>query len=258
MPAIDSFLVGRFLVFTLVLARTGGLVMTAPIFGYRAIPLRVRILLAVALSLLVTSVWLGTSLPPIEGWSGLALLLANEVLVGALLGVGVSILLAGVQVAGQLVAQLSGVSLGDVFNPDSGESVSAISQLFTMLVLAVFVALGGHRLMTEALLDTFVWAPPGLANLGDSYVDVLTGIVSHSFSLGIRAAAPIAVALLISTLVLGLIGRTLPQLNILAVGLGINSLVVLGLLFVSVGAVAWTFEEPLVDVLVTLRDAVRP
>jgi flagellar biosynthesis protein FliR len=258
MSSLESLLVGRFLLFTLVLARTGGLVMTAPIFGHRAIPLRVRVLLAVALSLLVTSVSLGTSLPPIDGLGALGLLLANEALVGALLGIGVSILLSGVQVTGQLAAQLSGVSLGEVFNPESGENISAISQLFTMLVLAVFVALGGHRLMTESLLDTFAWAPPGHANLGHSYTEVLSGIVSQSFSLGIRAAAPIAVALLISTLVIGLISRTLPQLNIMAVGLGLNSLVVLGLLFVSVGVVAWTFEEPMVDVLVTLRDAVRP
>jgi flagellar biosynthetic protein FliR len=258
MPAMDSFLVGRLLVFALVLARTGGLVMTAPIFGYRAIPLRVRVLLAVVLSLLVTSVWLGTSLPPIEGWSGLGLLVANEVLVGALLGVGVSLLLAGVQVAGQLVSQLSGISFGESFNPELGENVSAISQLFTILILAVFVALGGHRMMTEALLDTFVWAPPGYANLGNSYVEVLTGIVTQSFSLGIRAAAPIAVALLLSTLILGLIGRTLPQLSNLGVAASVNSLVLVGMLFVAVGAVAWTFEEPLVQVLVTLRDTVRP
>jgi flagellar biosynthetic protein FliR len=257
MPAMDSFLVGRLLLFALVLARTGGLVMTAPIFGYRAIPLRVRVLLALALSLLVTSVWLGTSLPPIEDWTGFGLLVANELLVGALLGVGVSLLLAGVQVAGQIVSQLSGISFGELFNPELGENVSPISQLFTMLTLAVFVALGGHRLMTEALLDTFVWAPPGYANLGASYVDILVGIVTQSFSLGIRAAAPIALALLLSTLVLSLVSRTLPQLGHFAVGASVNSLVLLGMLFVAVGAVTWTFEEPLLQVLVTVRDSLR-
>jgi flagellar biosynthesis protein FliR len=258
MSALESLLVGRFVIFALVLARTGGLVLTAPIFGYRAIPLVVRIVLAVALSLLVTSVCLGTSLPPIDGLGGFGLLLVKETLLGMLLGVGVSILLAGVLVAGQLVSQLSGVSLGDAFSTGWGENVSPVSQLFTMLALAVFVASGGHRLMTEALLDTFVWAPPGHAVVGASWVDVLTGVVTQSFSLGIRAAAPIMIALLVSNLVLGLVGRTLPQINMLGVGVGLNAMLMLGLLCLSLGVVAWTFQGPMVDILVLLRDAAKP
>jgi flagellar biosynthesis protein FliR len=257
MSALDMLLVGRFLIFTLVLARTGGLVLTAPIFGYRGIPVTVRIVLAVALSMLVTSVCLGTPPPAVEGLGGYGLLLAKEALLGMLLGVGVSILLAGVQVAGQLVSQLSGVSLGEAFSPGLGESVSPVSQLFYMLALAVFVASGGHRLMTEALLDTFVWAPPGHAVLGGSYVDVLTSIVTQSFVLGIRAAAPIMVALLCSTLVLAFVGRALPQINLLGVGVGVNSMMLLGLLCLSLGVIAWTFQGPLVDVLVELRGAIR-
>jgi flagellar biosynthetic protein FliR len=257
MSALESLLVGRFLIFTLVLVRTGGLVMTAPIFGYRGIPLRVRIVLAVALSLLVTSVCLGTSLPPIDGLGGYGRMLANEALLGMLLGIGVSILLAGVQVAGQLISQLSGISLGNVFSPGLGENVSPVSQLFYMLTLAVFVATGGHRLMTEALLDTFVWAPPGHAVMGDTWVGVLTSVVNQSFVLGIRAAAPIAIALLVSTLVLGLVGRTLPQINMMGVGLGLNAMMLLGLLCLSLGVVAWTFQQPMVDVIVQLRDAAR-
>jgi flagellar biosynthesis protein FliR len=257
MSSLEYLLVGRFVIFTLVLVRTSGLVMTAPIFGYRGIPLRVRIVLAVALSCMVTSVCLGTSLPPVNGLSGYGLLVANEALLGMLLGVGVSILLVGVQVAGQLVSQLSGISLGDVFSPDAGENVSPVAQLFYMLTLAVFVATGGHRLMTEALLDTFQWAPPGHAVFSQAWVDVLTGIVSQSFVLGIRAAAPIMLALLVSTLVLGLVARAVPQINALGVGLGLNAMMLLGLLCVSLGIVAWTFQEPMVDVLVQLRDAVR-
>jgi flagellar biosynthesis protein FliR len=63
---------------------------------------------------------------------------------------------------------------------------------------------------------------------------------------------------MVSTLVLGLVGRAVPQINIMAVGVGLNTLMLLGLSCLTLGVVAWTFQQPLVDVLVQLRNAVHP
>jgi flagellar biosynthetic protein FliR len=255
---LETFLISRFMVFTLVLARTGTLLMTAPIFSTQACPRRVRALLAVAMSLLVTPAFLGTSMPPVENTVEYGRLLVNEALVGLLMGLGVNILFSGIQVAGQIVSQLSGLSLADVFSPGFEEDVSVFSQLFYFLTLAVFVAVGGHRIMTQALLDTFAASPPGHAELGKNFVEVLVGILSQSFVLGIRAAAPLMVALLLSNLVLGLISRTLPQINVIAVGFSLNALLTLGVLFLTVGAAAWTFQDPTLDVLHRVHDALVP
>src|SRR6476646_9384520 len=236
MPGLEGFLIGRFMVFTLVLARTGALVMIAPIFSTQSLPRRVRGLLAVAMSLLVTPAFLGTSMPAAENMGEYCRILASEALVGLLLGFGMNILFSGIQVAGQIVSQLSGLSLADVFNPGFEEDVSVFSQLFYFLTLAVFVAIGGHRIMMQALLDTFAASPPGHAELGKNFVEVLVGILSQSFVLGIRAAAPLMVALLLSNLVLGLISRTLPQINVIAVGFSLNALLTLSILFLTVGA----------------------
>ncbi len=229
--------------------------MTAPIFGTQAMPRQVRALLAVAMSLLVTPVFLHASMPPTENLAEYGRLLANEVLVGLLLGLAMNVLFSGIQVAGQLVSQLSGLSLSDVFNPGFNEDVSIFSQLFYFLTLAVFVAVGGHRIVTQALLETFSALPPGHAALGGNVVEVLTNITTQAFALGIRAAAPLLVALLLSNLVLGLISRTLPQINVIAVGFGLNSLLTLGLLFLSIGAAAWTFQEPTIDVMQRVQEA---
>jgi len=255
MTGLETFLISRFMVFTLVLARTGTLLMTAPLFGSQALPRRVRGLLAVAMSLLVTPVYLGTTVPPVEQIFEYGRLLVNEALVGLLLGLGINILFSGIQVAGQIVSQMAGLSLADVFNPGFDEEVSVFSQLFYFLTLAVFVAIGGHRIVTEALLDTFAAAPPGHAALGDNFVDVLTSILSQSFVLGIQAAAPLLTALLLSNIVLGLISRTLPQINVIVVGFGLNSLLALGVTFLSLGAVAWTFQDPTIDVLQQIGEA---
>jgi flagellar biosynthetic protein FliR len=249
MPALETFLVSRFMVFTFVLARTGAVVMTAPIFGSQAVPRQVRALLALTMSLLVTPVYLSTSMPPVGHLVEYGRLLVNEALLGLLLGLGINILFAGIQVAGQVVSQMSGLSLADVFHPAFEEDVSVFSQLFYFLTLAVFVAVGGHRIVTEALLQTFAWAPPGRAAVGDNVVEVLIAILSQSFALGIRAGAPILAALLLSNIVLGLISRTLPQINVIAVGFGLNSLLTLGMLLLTIGTVAWTFQDPTVDVM---------
>jgi flagellar biosynthesis protein FliR len=256
MPALETFLISRFMVFTLVLARTGTLLMTAPIFGASSVPRRVRGLLAVAMSLLVAPVYLSAaSLPPIENTLEYGRLLANETLVGLLLGLGMNILFSGVQVAGQIVSQMSGLSLAEVFSPGFEEDVSVFTQLFYFLTLAVFVAVGGHRIVTQSLLETFAALPPGHAALGKDFVQVIVGIITQSFALGIRAAAPLLVALLLSNLVLGLISRTLPQINVIAVGFGVNALLAMGILFLSVGAAAWTFQGPMTDVLQSIQEA---
>ena len=252
---LEGFLISRFMVFTLVLGRTGALVTTAPIFGTMALPRQVRALFAVMISLLVTPVFLNTSLPPITNIAEYGKLMVNEMLVGLLLGLGLNILFSGVQVAGQVVSQLSGLSLAEVFNPGFQEEASVFSQLFYYLTVAVFVAVGGHRIMTEALLDTFTALPPGHASLGNGFVEVIVNIISQAFVLGIRAAAPLIVALLLSNLVLGLISRTLPQINVIAVGFSLNSLLTLGLLFLSVGAAAWTFQDPSIDVMHQIQAA---
>ena len=99
MPGLEGFLISRFMVFTLVLARTGALVMIAPIFSTQSLPRRVRGLIAVAMSLLVTPAFLGTSMPAIEDMGEYGRMLASEALVGLLLGFGMNILFSGIQVA---------------------------------------------------------------------------------------------------------------------------------------------------------------
>jgi flagellar biosynthesis protein FliR len=208
------------------------------------------------MSLLVTPIFLNTSLPPVPDLAVYAKLMVSEVLVGLLLGLGITIFFSGIQVAGQIVSQMSGLSIGDVFNPAFDEESSVFSQLFYFLTMAVFVAVGGHRIVTESMLETFTWAPPGHAALGDSTVDVITNVASQSFAIGIRAAAPLLAAMTLSTLVLGLISRTLPQINIIAIGFGLSSMVLMGVLFLSLGAVAWAFQAPIVNILQELQECV--
>lgn len=257
MSPLETLLLNQFATFTLVLGRVGGLIMTAPIFGTQAAPMRVRALLAVSITLLISP--LLAMNPPSDMTNLLvyAKYMINEVLVGVLLGFGITLLLSGIQVTGQIISQLSGTALANVFDPTIESNVSIFSQLFYFLTLAMFALMGGHRLVMDALLDTYTWLPPGKATLGETYVEVLVSLLSQSFLLGIRAAAPAMTALLLATLVLGLVGRTMPQINILAVGFSVNSLLTLGCLLLSIGAITWAFPQQAAVAIDMLRGALH-
>ncbi len=258
MIVLENLLLAYLGTFTLVLGRVGALVMTAPIFGSRAIPLVGRALITVIISLLVTPLLANSSSADMTKLLIFSKLLLSEILIGLLLGFGITVLLSGIQLTGQIISQLGGTALADVFDPNVDENVSVFSQLFYFLTLAMFVLLDGHRVTMDALLNTFTHLPPGDASLGESYVEALTTLLGQSFVLGIRAAAPAMTALLLATVVLGLIGRTLPQINILAVGFSVNALLTLGCLFTSIGVVAWAFPQQTSSALDLLTSALLP
>jgi flagellar biosynthetic protein FliR len=247
----------QFVIFTLVLSRVSGLLMTAPIYGTTEVPARIRGLLAFSLALLITPLQTLKLANPPQTLIDFALLVGGEILVGVTIGVGITILFSGVQVAGQVISQMSGLQMADVYNPGFDSSVSVFSQLLFYVALGVFVIIDGHRRVMGALLDTFSWLPPGGSGMPETVTETLTTLIAQSFVLGVRAAAPAMAALLVATLILGLISRTLPQLNIMTLGFGLNSLITLGAICLSIGTVAWTFQDQVEPVLTSLLEALR-
>jgi len=256
-------------IFSLVLTRVSGLMLAAPIFGARETPVRVRALLAFSIALLVLPTQLamvidrpsdlatlaispdqnmgaidwGTDSGRPENLINYLVVVANETTIGLALGTAVMLLFVGVQAVGQVVSQMSGMAMANSFDPTLQTQVPVLSQMLRLLALAIFVIAGGHRLLMKALLDTFQVIPLGGPGIGASLSDSLITVLTQAFTFGIRAAAPIMMSLLLSVLVLGLIGRTLPQLNILAIGFGINSMVMLMTVSLSIGTFGWLFHE---------------
>jgi flagellar biosynthesis protein FliR len=257
MPWVNQLVAPLLVTFVLVLTRVGGLVMSAPIFGTSDIPVRVRAFLAIALAVLITPLQVHQTSTMPTSVIDLGLLMVAELIVGLVLGLGITLLFSGIQIAGQIISQIAGVQLADVINPTFDANVPVFSQILFYVALAVFVITGGHRQVMEALLDTFVSMPPGKVEVSDTLVEAFTNLLTQSFILGVRAAAPTMTALLLATLVLALLSRTLPQLNLMAVGFGLSSLVTFGTLSVSLGIAAWAFQEEVDPSLEILLNAVQ-
>jgi flagellar biosynthetic protein FliR len=246
----------QLIVFLLVLTRIGGLVMSAPIFGPRSAPLPTRIFLTVALALIVTPTHWHSAPPPPANLMQMTIVLAREAALGLALGLALTIFFSSMHLAGNIMGQMSGMQLADVFDPSFDANMPVFGQFLDLIAIGVFVSTGGHQRVTAALLDTFRWRPPGGDDFPTSIVDTLTSVLTESFIAGIRAGAPVMISLLLAVLVLGLISRTLPQLNIFAVGFNVNAIVVLLTLVFSLATMNAIIEEQADAILDRVRDAV--
>jgi len=229
--------------FVLVATRLSGLFLVAPFFGSQAVPRRVRAMLLAAISFQITMLHAERAPLAAGSLTELAVLVAREAAIGMVLAAAMMVCFASLQLTGQIISHLGGISIGDLFDPSTNASVPFIAQLLVLLATALLLITGGHRQVMRALLDLFHTMPPGQVRLPPDLLAGVVQLLGLSFETAVRAGAPIAAALLLSMVVLGLIGRTLPQLNILAVGLGLNSVVMLGGLFLTLGMVMWVFQR---------------
>jgi flagellar biosynthesis protein FliR len=244
------------LLLPLVFVRVAGLVLTAPIFGAGAVPLHVRALLAATLTLLIAPLqWRGAAFH-FDGPAAYLASLAAEALIGACLGLGVLVLVHAMTLAGELISQAAGLGIAEVFDPAIEENVPSFSRLLFVLSVAIFLCIGGHRMLLAGLLDTFQTMPPGREQFG-SLAGGLTTLVAQSFVLGVRAAAPAVTALLTATLILGMIGRTLPQLNVLSLGLGLNALLALAVFGLTLAVMVWAFQSQIQPAMETIFELLK-
>jgi len=219
--------------FALSLFRVGGMFLAAPFFGGSVIPVRIRGAVVVVLAIVMTPMVVAQTPRSIEFSSVIAGGLC-EVLLGLVIGLVFAIILMCAEVAGTLAAQQAGLSLSEVINPLQDTQTSVLGQSYMTIFGLCFLAVGGHRAMIAALLDSYRAVPVLTVVVNDSVLLLLIDAVSSAFSFGIRLAGPVLVALFLTETALGFVSRTVPQLNILSVGFAIRGLVALGVIAISV------------------------
>jgi flagellar biosynthetic protein FliR len=234
---------GQLLVFLFVLARVGGLVCTAPALATRSAPKHVRILLAIAVAMLIAPLYWETPTSGPGNWLDVVVPLCREVVLGAVLGLALAALIAGIQGAGRIIGQMSGLSVAEAVDAELEASGPVFGRLYGLIATTVFLLIGGHRQLLAALLETFRWMPPGRVAFSSGLVGTLSEVVGQSFLLALRTAAPVVLALLVSTLVLAFIGRALAQGNVFSLGLGLNSMLAVAALAISLGAAVWVLQD---------------
>ena len=239
----------------LVLTRLGMMLMAMPAVGV-GVPRRVRALLASLITLMLVPVVTDSAndLPQFDSTILMAIAMAREAVVGMLIGATVQLVITGFQTGGEIMSGTGGMQLGDAVDPTTSSSMPTTARLIGLLVTAIFLSVGGHRWMIGALVQSFEALPAGQVVLHGSLLETIVTQLAGGMSAGVRIAAPVVAALLLSNLVTGLISRTLPQINVLAVGLPINALTLLLVMALSIGSIGVIFQSELAIALERLTE----
>jgi flagellar biosynthetic protein FliR len=227
-------LVGSLIGLLVVIARVGGLVLTAPVLASPAIPKLIRVVIALTLGFAVWSL-----IPPLsvltQNGIGLLVLLGVEFALGATIGFLINIPLVACQMSGTLMGQQMSLALPSMLDPSSGSQTDVLGQGFMMLAVVCFVVIGGVEQTFSAIVASFSHLQAS-ALLEHGLAQSLSAMIDTAFEFALRMALPILAVLLLQTAALAIVARSMPQLNIFSIGLPLRILV--GLL-VLVGGLAF-------------------
>ena len=232
--------------------RIGACFMVAPIFSAQFVPARLRVLLAVVLAFMISPLVPepeGVTLFSIPGF----IITVQQMLIGAALGFCMEILFDAVTMGGQLLANSMGLSFAFNIDPVHGASTPALGQFYSLLVTLTFLALNGHLILIETLVDGFRTLPVGATGLGSDGMWTVVMWGSQIFSGALAVALPGVTALLIVNVAFGVMSRAAPQLNLFAVGFPIT--LVFGLVIVLAGlpSVQSSFTRLMEDAVALIR-----
>jgi flagellar biosynthesis protein FliR len=244
-PAPFGNIEAQLLVWGLAMLRPGAALLAAPLFGASAVPVQVRIILSLAIGIPAAAV--ANIAPPPDGVisvNGL-LLVMGELVLGLAMGFAIQIGFAAAQIAGEIISNAMGLGFASMQDPASGHSSTAIGQFLNMLGTALFLCMNGHLALIDAVVRSFAAMPPGRAWLAP---DALRGLVDFAglmFAAGVAIAIPVAFALILVQIVMAMVTRAAPALNLFSVGIPATVLAGLMLMAAAVPALADAIEHTL-------------
>ncbi len=241
--------VGQFL---LPLFRIAAMLMVMPIIGTQLVPTRVRLYLALGITIVLVPV-----LPPMPQVDALnlrtLLLILEQVLIGAMFGFILQLFFHLFAVAGQIIAMQMGLGFASMVDPANGVSVPVLGQFMLMLVTLLFLAINGHLVALEILAESFVTLPYGQGLMVNHYW-TLAGKLSWVIGAGLLLTLPAVTALLVINLAFGVMTRAAPQLNIFSIGFPLTLALGLVIYWVSLADFGSLFQALASEALQQLSD----
>jgi flagellar biosynthesis protein FliR len=208
--------------------RIGAMLVAAPLFGARTVPVRVRVILALAVAVLVAPLFPAAQPAVLFSAAGL-LAMGGEIVLGLGLGFLVQMMFAAFAMAGEIVALSTGLAFATLVDPDRGGSVPLVGQYYVIFSTLLFLAFDGHLALLALVMHSFEPVPAGaVVGSAESWWQ-LAAWGSDMYRGAVLVAMPAAAALLLANVAMGLVARSAPQLNIFAVGFPVTLL--LGMLF---------------------------
>ena len=241
--------------FILPLFRVAAVLMTMPIFGTTLLPARIRLYFAVAITVVIVP-----GLPPLPEVNPLSLsgllLIAEQVIIGALFGMALQLFFQAFVIAGQIVAIQMGMAFASMVDPANGVYVAVVSQFLTMLVTLLFLSMNGHLVVFEVLTESFTTLPIGSGLLVNHFWD-MAGRLGWVLGAALLLVLPAITALLVVNIAFGVMTRAAPQLNIFSIGFPLTLVLGLGIFWVGLADILSHYQSLASEALQWLRELAR-
>ncbi len=217
--------------FLLILIRTSAMLVSAPLLSHRGIPAYTKIGFALLLALVLVPLEQQNLQPPPQQLGQVADGVLRETLFGLALGLAMNLVFIGLQMASHIMGVQMGFGLGGVIDPITGAEFDTLGQFYSILVTLVFFTISGHHIVIQALAETVRAVPPGSFDPLNIRSEALAPLMVGLMVTAVRIAMPVLTALFITDLGMGFVARTMPQVNILIVGMPVK--IVIGVLVMA-------------------------
>jgi flagellar biosynthetic protein FliR len=202
--------------------RLSGLMLFAPFFGSVVIPARVKAILVLAMTfLLYPTVGHTIDFQLMKEWP---LLIVTEFLVGVGMGIATNLVFDAIQLSGQVLGMQMGYSLVNLLDPQTQVNTTVMATFYQSIVMLLFLQMDVHLWLLRAVSNSFRYVPPGTAHLSSLFTMSVLKTAGEVFGLGIQIAAPVLAATLTADVILGLLGKSSPQMPLMLLGPAVKSL----------------------------------
>jgi len=228
--------------------RIGAFVMVMPVIGGSFVPQRVRLILAMALTLVIAPVL--PSLPAVDILSiaGMTLMF-QEIATGVAMGFVVQLIFDAISLGGQVISMSMGLGFAVFVDRQRGVNIPVLGQLFMMLGMLIFLSLDGHLALIQMLADSFHILPMSAGGLGQAQLSSLLQWSAQLFVVAMNIALPAITALIVVNLAFGVMSRAAPTLNLFAVGFPVAMLLGFAVIFLSMEGLTANVSRSLGDAL---------
>jgi flagellar biosynthetic protein FliR len=250
---IQIHLVGWMLVFF----RIAAFFETAPFFGSGAAPVLIKAYIAAVVGYFVYRTPAVVPLTHVPNLPALFFLIFKEIVLGLILAFLAELIHLPVRVMGLQVGRSAGMGRAQIFNPEEESRFTVLQQFMYIMGILIFFALDGHHLFLRALVLTFEKIPIGGIFLNGAVVREIVGFFTKAFNQGVAFAAPILACLVITSMCFGILSKTVPQMNLLVLGLPIRILVGLTGVFCALPMIASIFQKFLIQSVHTMERIIR-
>lgn len=219
--------------FLLILVRLSAFIFTAPIFSNSQIPRKVKACFSVFISMIIYNT-VTVELPAYSDVISFAILVMQEAIVGLILGFIISACMYIVNCAGRLIDMEMGLSMANMMDPSTRIQASITGAFYTQMVLLLLLITNMHYYILRAIIDSFKHVPLGGVVFHAGLYEIMQSFLVDFFVIGFRIVLPVFAAMLIVNVVLGVLARIAPQMNMFVVGMQLKIFVGLVILYIIV------------------------